>query len=189
MGQDEGAYRRLMTRLVADGGAILRQVLGPFRLPERPALMLRFGWLGLRSARGFAESTFREQRVRGLFAGLAAHAILPLENWLTAAVGLMFGITAHHGGWPLPQGGSRRIALALEQYLRSLGGEIVTGQRVGSLADLPPCKAVLFDVSPRHLCRIAGDALPASYQRQLMRGPRCRDARRSGRGRTGRLVR
>ncbi len=100
---------------------------------------------------------------------MAAHSILPLETPFTAAVGLMLGISAHLGGWPVARGGSQRLAAAMAGYLRSLGGEIVVGRRVRSLADCPPSRAILFDVTPRQLCRIAGDALPAGYRRKLER--------------------
>ncbi len=37
------------------------------------------------------------------------------------------------------------------------------------LADIPPARAVLCDVTPRQLLSIAGDRLPAGYRRQLAR--------------------
>jgi phytoene dehydrogenase-like protein len=41
--------------------------------------------------------------------------------------------------------------------------------RVRSLDELPPARAVLFDVTPRQLLAIAGDRLPAGYRRALAR--------------------
>ena len=169
LGDDGPAYRRLFEPLVAGGDQILAQVLGPFRPPRHPLLMMRFGWVAARSARSLAGGHFRGDLARGLFAGMAAHSILPLETPFTAAVGLMLGISAHLGGWPVARGGSQRLAAAMAGYLRSLGGEIVVGRRVRSLADCPPSRAILFDVTPRQLCRIAGDALPAGYRRKLER--------------------
>jgi phytoene dehydrogenase-like protein len=104
-----------------------------------------------------------------LFAGLAAHAIMPLEWVTTAAFGLMLGTLAHVVGWPLPRGGSQSIADALASYFTDLGGEIVTGHTVQSLAELPPAKAVLLDVTPRQILQMGGDALPAGYRRQLQK--------------------
>jgi phytoene dehydrogenase-like protein len=66
---------------------------------------------------------------------------------------------AHAVGWPMVRGGSQALADALAAELRDAGGEIVTGQRVGSLADLPPARAILLDVTPRQLVAIAGDRL------------------------------
>ncbi len=168
-GIDGEAYQRLMQPLVDSSDAILEQILSPLSLPRHPVRLSRFAWRGIRSARSLASRWFTQPRVQGMFAGLAAHSTLPLDQMLTAAVGLMFGIAAHHGGWPMPAGGAQQITLALGRYLESLGGELMTGAPVRSLADIPATRVVLFDVSPRNLCRIAGDALPAAYQRKLLR--------------------
>ena len=50
-----------------------------------------------------------------------------------------------------------------------MGGEIRTGVRVERLAELPPARAVLFDVAPSALLRIAGDALSRRYRARLGR--------------------
>ena len=168
-GQDKDAYRRLVEPFVEGADQVLNQILGPLRWPRHPWLMARFGLLGVRSARRIATSRFVEDRVQGMFAGMAAHSVLPLDQWLTAAVGLLFCLTAHSGGWPLPRGGSQQLASAMQQYLESLGGTVVTGKRIAALTDLPPAKAILFDVSPRQFCRIAGNVLPAGYRRKLER--------------------
>jgi phytoene dehydrogenase-like protein len=131
--------------------------------------MARFGFSALQSARGFAEATFSTERARALFAGSAAHAMMPLGTAGTASFGLVLSIAAHAVGWPLPRGGSSAIVEALAAELRSLGGVIRTGERVRSLEQLPPARAVLLDVMPRDLARIAGDALPASYADRLLR--------------------
>jgi phytoene dehydrogenase-like protein len=78
-------------------------------------------------------------------------------------------ISAHAVGWPVARGGSQRLTDGLAAYLRSLGGEVVTGSRVASLSQLPSSRAVLCDVSPRGLIRIAGDRMPARYRRALER--------------------
>ena len=48
-----------------------------------------------------------------------------------------------------------------------LGGEIQTGRPVRSLTDVPDSRAVLFDLTPRQLLRVCGDALSTGYQRRL----------------------
>jgi phytoene dehydrogenase-like protein len=93
--------------------------------------------------------------------------MMPLEQPLTAAFGLVLGILGHALGWPLPQGGSQRLAAALAAYFRSLGGEIVTQTPVESLAKLPSSRLILFDLTPRQFLRLAGADLPAGYRRQL----------------------
>jgi phytoene dehydrogenase-like protein len=116
-------------------------------------------------ARLLARLFFRGQQARALFGGMAAHSILPLEAPLTSAFGLMLGLLGHAVGWPIVEGGSQRIADALASYLsRQLGGQVVLERPVTSLADLPDSRAALFDVSPRQLLAIAGEALPAAYR-------------------------
>ena len=166
-GRDGPAYRQLLAPLVAQSEPLLAHLLGPLRWPRHPFLLARFGRQAVRSARGLTEAWFKEDRVRGMFAGMAAHSLLPLEHILTAAVGLLFCVTSHADGWPLPRGGSQAIARALEAYLQTLGGEVLTNRRVRSLTEVPDAKAILFDTAPRDLARIAGEALPAAYRRKL----------------------
>ena len=167
LGKDGPAYRRLMAPLVANWDKLAREFLGPLRLPRHPLVMAQFGLRALWPATTLARALFRTEEARALFAGLAAHSIMPLEWPLTAAFGLMLGTLAHRVGWPLPQGGSQAIADAMAAYLTDLGGEIVTNHEVKSLAELPPARAVLLDVTPRQLLAIAGDDLPPGYRRQL----------------------
>ena len=87
----------------------------------------------------------------------------------SSAPGLLLAIAGHAVGWPIPRGGAQSISNAMASYLRSLGGDITTGRMVKSMDDLPPAKAVLFDVAPQHLLHIAGDRLPSGYRRKLER--------------------
>lgn len=168
LGQDEAAYLHLMAPLVSDWDKLAREILGPLRLPPRHPLALgRFARYAFRSARGLAQSLFKGERARALFAGLAAHAIQPLDRPPTAAFGMVLGTTAHAVGWPMARGGSQKIADALAGHLRSLGGDVVTGRQVASLDELPPARVILCDVTPRQLSRMVGDRLPAGYRRQL----------------------
>ncbi len=167
LGPDTNAYRRLMGPLVADWRNVLGEMLGPLRTPRHPVSMVRFGLPALLPAATLAKMLFRGERARAVFAGMAVHAMMPLAWPATAAFGLMLGILAHAVGWPMARGGSQHIVDALAAYLRSLGGEIVTGRWVERMADLPPAAATLFDVTPRQLERIAGDRLPAGYRRKL----------------------
>jgi phytoene dehydrogenase-like protein len=100
-------------------------------------LLARFGLHGIRPAGSFAHSYFNSVRARALFAGLAAHSMLPLEALGSAAFGLVLGIAAHAVGWPVARGGAQRLTDALVSYARSLGVEIVTGRRIAALSELP----------------------------------------------------
>lgn len=157
----ERSVGRTAESLGADGRAY-RRLMDPLRHP------LALPLVGLRALRP-ASRVFRGEAARAVFAGLAAHGMLPLEHALTGGFGLALGISAHATGWPLPRGGAQRIANALASYLRSLGGEIVTGRRVRTLEELPPARAILCDLTPRPLLQIAGGRFPPRYRRKLLR--------------------
>lgn len=169
LGRDAGSYTELMGPLVASAASLLTDTLAPLRLPRHPVLLARFGLSGIRSAAGLASSRFEGPHARALFGGMAAHSMLSLRQPVSAAVGLMLGVVGHAFGWPLVRGGSQRLADALAAHLRSLGGEIETGRRVASLDELPSARAVLLDVTPRQLARMAGHRLPPRYVRRLER--------------------
>ena len=169
MGIDGTAYRQFFGWQVNGSDALLSEFLGPLRLPPRhPLLMARFGMSALLPASTLARMRFRGKRARAVFAGMAAHAIMPLEDLTTAAFGMMLMVSAHTAGWIYARGGAQRLADALGAHLMSLGGEIVTGKMVYSLDDLPPARAIFLDVTPRQFVAIAGDRMPPSYRRRLL---------------------
>lgn len=165
--QDADSYRKLMESLVSDWDKLADALLGPLRPPSHPIAMVRFGLRGVQSASGLAKRVFKGERARGLFAGLAAHSIMPLDQIITAAIGLVLGILGHTVGWPMPRGGSQRIADSLASYLRSLGGEIITNRAIETIDELPTARTILLDVTPRQLLRMADHLLPAWYRRKL----------------------
>ncbi len=169
LGPDGNAYRQLMGPLVKVADSLFADLLGPFRIPRHPIAALRFGWLAVRSGRGLAEAYFRTDRGRALLAGIAAHAVIPLESRPGAAIALMLALAGHAHGWPLVRGGAQRLADAMASYFRSLGGEIQTGDWVKSVDELPPSKAVLLDLTPRQVITLAGHRLPKGYTRRLSR--------------------
>src|SRR5947209_138388 len=168
LGPDGPAYRALMDPLVAQWEQLYREVLGPpLHLPRHPILLARFGLRALPPAAWLARCLFKGARARALFAGIAAHATLGLRRPPSAAFGLILGMAGHAVGWPVPRGGAGSIAAALVSYLRSLGGEVITGAPVESLDDLPRARATVLDVTPRQLLRLAGARLPFWYRKQL----------------------
>src|SRR5260370_36330156 len=78
--------------------------------------------MALWQAAGTALRIFRTEAARALFAGLAAHSVLPLEAYGSAAFGWVLGIAAHAAGWPIPRGGAQQIADALASYFQTLRG-------------------------------------------------------------------
>jgi phytoene dehydrogenase-like protein len=167
LGRDGRVYRRLMAGPTEHWRELMQEVLGPLRMPRHPWLYARFGLFAMQPAAWLARGLFKDERAQALFAGLAAHSMLPLSAPFTAAFGLMLGVLGHAVGWPVARGGSQRIADALAAHLRVLGGEIVTGNAVRGMDDLPAARAVLFDLTPRQIVAIAGDRIPSGYRRKL----------------------
>ena len=167
LGPDAVVYRDLFASLAAAWDDLAEDLLRPpLHVPRHPLLLARFGWTARRSARALALSLFRGERARALFAGMAAHSVLPLEALPSAAFGLILTASAHAVGWPLPRGGAQHIGDALAAHLRSLGGEISVCDEVTSL-DRFGEDTVLLDLTPRQVDRIAGAWLPEAYRARL----------------------
>jgi phytoene dehydrogenase-like protein len=168
LGRDTAAYRALVEPIVRSWADVEPLVLGPFPPPPRalvPALHLAGSVrAALASARSLAESKFETDRVRALFAGLAAHSVLPLERRPSAGFGLALAVLGHVDGWGFPRGGAQAITDALVAELRRLGGTIHTSDAVDRL---PETDVMLADVMPAELRRIA--RLPDRYDRALRR--------------------
>lgn len=169
LGEDAAAYRKRFAPLVANADALMADLIGPFRIPKHPLLAMKFGLPALRSGRGFARAYFRGERARALWAGLAAHAVIPLDARPGAAIAMMLAIAGHARGWPVVKGGAQNLSNALAAHFRSLGGEIETGRRVNSVDELPPAKAILLDVAPRNAVALAGHRWPRRYVNAMMR--------------------
>jgi len=169
LGADAGQYTKIFGGLVSQWPKLESFLLGPLGFPRHPLIAALFGLRGMRSASTVARSLFHGERARALFAGHAAHSMLPLERVPSAAFGFVLGITAHVVGWPFARGGSQNIANALASYFRSLGGTVVTGQSVQSLDELPAARTVLCDVTPRQLLSMSQARLPQSFQHSLER--------------------
>ncbi|HET7172393.1 MAG TPA: NAD(P)/FAD-dependent oxidoreductase [Gaiellales bacterium] len=170
LGADGPAYERLLGPFARDWEELAGILLGPpLRLPRHPLPAARFAALGLRSVSGLARGRFGGEPARALLAGNAAHSMRPLTAAGTGAFALLLVMLAHGVGWPVAAGGSGAIAGAMASLLRSLGGEIETGWPVTSLEELPPARAVLLDVTPRALLRIADGRFTGRYRRALER--------------------
>jgi phytoene dehydrogenase-like protein len=167
LGVDGAAYRDLIGPIVDAWPRLEDAILGPLRWPRHPVALAAFGLRALRSAKALAAARFTDPRTRALFGGVAAHGMLPLDRSPTAAIGLVLNVMAHTSGWVIPRGGAQRLTDALAGHLRSLGGEIVTGQAVTSIDEVSDARAVLCDLSPKPFLRIAGSRLPRRYRRKL----------------------
>jgi phytoene dehydrogenase-like protein len=169
LGADGNAWGRLVQPFVESWREFAPDVLRPLpTIPQHPWLMARFGVNALFSAKTIARR-FNSERTRALFAGLAAHSFLSLDEPLSGAFGQMFAISVHAVGWPIPRGGSRALTNALCGYLSTFGSKVRTSSRVESLAALSDYDVILCDVTPCQLLRIAGQRLSDDYKRRLER--------------------
>jgi phytoene dehydrogenase-like protein len=170
LGPDADAYRRWISPFVEAADELLEDVLRPYPiLGRKPLALARFGILGLLPAAWVGRLLFQSEAARGLFAGLAAHSMLPLEAPVSSGFALLMSILGHTRGWPIPEGGSQRIFESMLGLLRSMGGELETGHWIDSIDGLPAAKTTFWDVTPRQLIRLAGECLPAGYRRRLAR--------------------
>ena len=164
--EDEKNYLNLLQPIVNSWPDIENDLLGPLHFPHHPLDMMKFGLKALLSSISTSKK-FTTKNARGLWAGMAAHSIQPLTNTATSAIALVLMTAAHRHGWPVAKGGSQSIAKAMGEYFISLGGVIETGFHVTSLEQLPSSQAVLFDVTPKQLLKIAGHTFSSLYASQL----------------------
>jgi phytoene dehydrogenase-like protein len=167
LGEDGKGWRKLVEPFASKWEELAPAILGPpLRIPEHPLLLARFGVTAMLPAETIAHR-FKNPRTRALFAGLAAHSFLALDEVLSGAFGMLMAITAHVVGWPIPRGGAQSITNALCSYLSSLGGTVTTSLRVESLAQLSHYDVILCDVSPRQLEKIGGQEFSDAFQTRL----------------------
>ncbi|MGA7632820.1 MAG: NAD(P)/FAD-dependent oxidoreductase [Terriglobales bacterium] len=191
LGQDAKPWRNLMRPFANHWNELASEVLRPISLfPSHPFLMANFGCQALRSAKSLAHSLFQDDRTKALFAGIAAHSVLSLDEPSSAAAGILLGAALHSVGWPIPRGGAQSITNALCSYLSHChpersegpmhfarttntlqvsdnGSTVTTSTRIENLAALPKYDVTLCDVTPRQLLALAGDRLSSSYKSQL----------------------
>ena len=167
LGEDGETWYKLMRPFVENWGILAREILRPMpSIPRHPWLMARFGLSVPLSAETTAHH-FRSERTRALFAGLAAHSFLALDEPLSGIFGLLMAIPAHAVGWPIPRGGSQSLTNALISQYQKLGGSLKTSCRIDSLDALSQYDPILCDITPRQLLRIAGHHLSHSYRHEL----------------------
>jgi phytoene dehydrogenase-like protein len=170
LAEDGPGWTRLLGPPVRAGFDLTDSLLSPLDLPPRhPVELARFGTTGIRSATSLGRTRFSGEAGPALLAGLAAHSMLELDRPITGGFGILLGTLAHSVGWPVAEGGSGAITDGLVELLESAGGEVRCGHRITSLGQLPPARAVLFDVTPRQLLSIAEDRLPSLYRWALRR--------------------
>lgn len=166
LGIDEDAYQNLLGQMVANWSGLSKDLLSPFRWPRHPVDFVKFGLKGMLPATALA-SRFKTTEAKALLAGMAAHSFQPLTGLTTSAIALMLMGAGHAKGWPVAKGGTQSIANALGSYFESLGGKIELNREVNDVSNLPRAKAILLDLTPRQIVRIAGDRFSATYRKRL----------------------
>lgn len=165
LGVDGSRWRSTFAESAASFDLLKQDILRPvFRIPNHPLLLARFGIPALAPATMLAR-LFRSEQARALFAGAAAHALVPLDRALSSSIGLGLIIAGHRYGWAVAEGGSRRITDALAALLVELGGKVETGVRVRSVNELPRAEVSLWDLAPTALADVLGSRLPPRVER------------------------
>lgn len=169
LGKDAGNYKQLYSPFVNNWSSIRSSFLGPLHLSNYSHTKARFAIYSLSSGSHFAKKHFITKEAQALFAGMAAHSMLPLNSATVSSIAIVLNTMAHVNGWPLAKGGSQKITDALAAYFKNIGGEILTENPIYSLKQLPAAKAILLDVTPAQLIRIAGERFSPFYKWQLNR--------------------
>jgi len=169
LGSDGKAWQKLVQPFAEHWRDFAPEVLRPvLAVPKHPFLMARFGMSALLSAKIVARR-FQLERTRALFAGLAAHSFLAMDEPLSSAFGTLMAVSAHAVGWPIARGGAQSITVALCRYLSTLGGRVVTSSCIESLDSVADYDLILCDITPRQLLGIGGRSLSVTYKHQLER--------------------
>lgn len=169
LGDDGRAWQRIFGGLTERFDDITEDFLRPMlHVPSHPIKLARFGALSLAPA-GLLARAWASDEARGLFAGVAAHALRPFSSPVSSAIGVALGTAAHRYGWPVAEGGSASITAAITSMLEELGGKVETGVMVHSLDELDSPDVVMLDVAPGAAVGIVGDAMPRRISRALRR--------------------
>jgi phytoene dehydrogenase-like protein len=164
---DGNRWRALMQPFADHWPALSAEILRPLNVFTRhPFLLARFGATAFLPAKTLVH-LFRSERTKALFAGLAAHSFLSLDEPLSAAFGIILAAAAHAVGWPIPRGGAQSITSALCAHLASLGGNIKTSTPIEDLSAVENYNAILCDLTPHQLLRIARNRFPTRFDRKL----------------------
>ncbi|MDL9937668.1 NAD(P)/FAD-dependent oxidoreductase [Gordonia sp. ABSL1-1] len=168
LGVDGSRWRSIFAGPARRFDAVAADALGPMlRLPRHPLAFLDFGLRSLPPVTVLARA-FTTPQARALFAGIAAHPFVRLDRPGSAAGGLLLTAAAHRRGWPVAQGGSSAISAALAALLADLGGRIVTGTTIASIAEVS-ADVVLLDVGPDSATTILDGRLPRRVARAYRR--------------------
>jgi len=169
LGSDGPGWRRAFAGPSGAFETLAEDLLRPvLHVPRHPVALARFGAVAALPATTVARA-WRTPQTRALFGGIAAHAMAPLNQPMSAAVGSALVCSGHAFGWAVPRGGSQAITDALVAILRGHGAALETGVRVRALSELPTADAVVLDLAPSRVADLAEGRLPARVERAYRR--------------------
>ncbi|MEU2253193.1 NAD(P)/FAD-dependent oxidoreductase [Nocardia xishanensis] len=170
LGRDGAAWRRLFEPLVRNWQGVVDLTMADLRrLPDDLPTAVRFGLRLVEQGSPLWNARFHEDVAPALLTGVATHAITSPRALPAVGAGLLLATLGHAGGWVIPRGGSQAIPDALIAELEELGGRVHVGHRVESLDEFPGARAVLLDLAPQGLLRLAAGRLPKRYVERLLR--------------------
>ncbi|MBY4404478.1 NAD(P)/FAD-dependent oxidoreductase [Rhodococcus fascians] len=165
LGADGKRWKALFGHPSSTYDRLSADLLGPVvHVPRHPLLLARFGAPTALPA-ALLSRMFSTPQARALFVGAAAHAMRPLTEVFSSAIGVGILTAGHHNGWPVAAGGTAAISQAMHSALLDLGTVVHTSTRVRSRADLPTSDITIFDTSPSAVSDILSTELPVRTRR------------------------
>ena len=117
-GSDRQSYKKLISPIAENWSELSADVLGPPRFPKHPLRAARFGWYAVKPAKTLASTVFKNDKSRAVFAGLAAHSCLALEQYGTSAFGLILAALATRLDGPSRRADRRVLATRWQHISR-----------------------------------------------------------------------
>jgi phytoene dehydrogenase-like protein len=171
----------------------LQSLLGPFptigpALGLGPARWIQLALAFATSGRGLSERWFRTEASRRVLPALALHVDAGPDDTFGAGIGLVLGLQALTGGFPVPEGGARTIADIQRRHLEEKGGSVRIGARVKRIvvtneratavvledgSEVPAREAILADTGAPalYLGLLEGRHQPVHVRRRMERFP------------------
>lgn len=169
LGADGHRWKRLMGAVVQDFDDLTDDILRPIlHRPLHPFALATFAPRAALPASVLAQY-FQTGKGRALFAGIAAHSFTSLDYPLTSSLGVIIAASGHRYGWPVAEGGSGSIIVAIVAALADHGVEIETSTPVRNRSDIPDADLVFLDLSPKQVLRLYGDQMPGRFKRSYAR--------------------
>lgn len=169
LGADGKRWKALFGQPSSSYDRLSADLLGPVvHLPRHPLLLARFGAPTALPA-AMLSRVFTTPQARALFVGAAAHAMRPLTEVFSSAIGVGILTAGHHNGWPVAEGGTAAISRAMHSALIELGATVQTSTRVASRADLPSSDITIFDTTPSVVADVLGQELTTRTRRSYNR--------------------